>query len=135
MEIIANILGGIAGRLVGGLLALKAVKDGVRQLEEQEVRRLRVQCVVDIMGLRHILSDAPVHTGVSEDWARFTTAINKIPVLFADSTAILDSYREFVESQNNLFLIPLARRLLEHGHKQLTDGDLELCYYAVKKDT
>lgn len=136
MEIIANILGGLVGGLVAGFFALKAVRDGVERLEEQEIRRLKVQCVISIMSLRHILTDA-ADAGAPEDWWRLTAEVNKIPALFADSLSVLEKYGDFINSQNNLNLIPLIRTLLADvkvTEKQLTNTELEEIWYAKKRD-
>ena len=70
---IATIAAGILCGLIGGALAffgaILAVKLGVKDLEATELRRQKLDCIVNLYGLRYVLSPEPVQR--DEDRTRF----------------------------------------------------------------
>jgi hypothetical protein len=94
---IANILAGVISGVIGGGLAilgaLLAVRKGVRDLEENEIRQQRVTCIANLYGLRFALS--PELSARPEDQARFMFEINRAGALFADDPEILNGIRDF----------------------------------------
>jgi hypothetical protein len=91
---------GFAGALVGAAIAgyaairasVRAVDRGFDRLEQQEIRRMKVECVVNMAGARFVLDRVNPN---NEDQARFNVELNKIPVLFADDESVMRHYRLF----------------------------------------
>ena len=97
---LASALIGLAGALIGAAIAgyaairaaVKAVDRGFDRLEYQEIRRMKVECVVNMAGARFVLDNQNPNY---EDHARFNIELNKIPVLFADNENVMRPYRLF----------------------------------------
>jgi hypothetical protein len=96
----AAIWSGILSGTICGVLAivgaLAAVLKGIRDLEKNEIRRHRVECITSLYGLRFILSEG--YSPRPEDVARFMFEINRAGALFAEDAAVLNGLRDFYES-------------------------------------
>lgn len=96
---LATIIAGIISGALGGTLAIigavLAVQKGVRDLEGTEIRRLRVECITNLYGLRYAITDG--FAARAEDQARFMFEINRAGALFADDVEILRELRDFYE--------------------------------------
>lgn len=66
-----------------------------RQLEQTEIRRQKVECIVALFGLRFVLGNNPAFP---EFRAQFMYALNKIAVLWADDANVLKNLRDFYGS-------------------------------------
>jgi hypothetical protein len=108
---------GLVGALVGAAIAgwaaiygaVKAVDRGFDRLEQQEIRRMKVECVVNMAGARFVLDRGKAS---DDDEARFNVELNKIPVLFADEESVMRLYRLFASNSgesSNIF--PLMEAL------------------------
>jgi hypothetical protein len=92
----------LSGAICGGSAivgAIWAVRKGLRELEETEIRRQRVECITSMYGLRFVLSDPSA--GFSprpEDVARFMFEFNRAGALFAKDGEVLNGLRDFYES-------------------------------------
>jgi hypothetical protein len=96
---VAALIGaGIAGYM-GIHAAVKAVDRGFDRLEHQEIRRMKVECVVNPAGARFVLDNRNPNP---EDQARFDVELNKIPVLFADDETVMRPYRLFASNPGDI---------------------------------
>ena len=142
----ATILAGAISGALGGTLAvfgaLRAVRNGIRDLEEVEIRRQRVSCITSLHGLRFILSVRPPSVPPRpEDIAAFSFEINKAGLLFADDMDILKDLRDFREAViNNVDATALWVRLIRKMGAQtrlhvegLSDSDLTNAFYVQTK--
>jgi hypothetical protein len=91
----AGIISGIIGGGLAVIAALLAVHLGISKLEQTEIRRLRVECITNLYGLRFVTSEAPARP---EDVARYMFELNRAVTLFADDTDTLNELRDFYES-------------------------------------
>ncbi len=95
----ATILAGVISGVLGGTLAIigaiLAVRKGVRDLERTEIRRLRVECITNLYGLRYAITDG--FAARPDDQARFMFEMNRAGALFADDVEILRELRDFYE--------------------------------------
>src|SRR6266498_2827275 len=89
----------VEGVLSGGIAAFGAwyaVRAGVRNLEATEHRRERISCVINLYGLRYVLSPDPVQR--DEDRTRFMFEIGRAGALFADDREVQKRLRDFYDS-------------------------------------
>jgi hypothetical protein len=105
---------GFAGGVVAGAAAIYAavlaVDRAFARLENTEIRRMKVACVVNLTGARFVLDKKAPHP---EDQARFNFELNKIPVLFADDEAVMSAYRLFAADPQTIEKIhPLIEALV-----------------------
>ncbi|MCW5966861.1 MAG: hypothetical protein KIT83_22670 [Bryobacterales bacterium] len=106
---VAALLGaGIAG-CMGIYAAVKAVDRGFDRLEQQEIRRMKVECVVNMTGARFVLDKRRPNP---EDEARFNVELNKIPLLFSDDENVMRAYRQFASNPGKITnLYPMMESL------------------------
>ena len=91
--IIAGVLSGLLGGGIAAWGALFAVRAGVRDLEATERRRQKISCVINLYGLRCVLSPDPVQR--DEDRTRFICEIGRAAALFADDAEVQKQLRDF----------------------------------------
>jgi hypothetical protein len=114
----------ISGLLSGGIAAFGAwiaVKLGVSDLEAVERRRQKISCVINLYGLRYVLSPDPVQR--DEDRTRFMFEIGRAGALFADDAEVQKKLRDFygaVQKQDQLKREIVARE--QAGKPDPQDG-------------
>ncbi len=133
----ATILEGFISGAIGGSLAvigaLWAVRNGIRNLEDVEIRRHRVACVTNLYALCPIFSNTPPgKVPRDQDVAAFSFEINRAKLLFAGAPNVRNAIRDFhltinkgVDASPQLFA--LIKRMGEHTRlrlDQLSDADL-----------
>lgn len=134
----ATILEGIISGVLGGSLAvvgaLWAVHNGIRDLEDVEIRRHRVTCITNMYALRYIFGVMPpAGPPRAEDAAAFAFEINRAGLLFADTPGILNDLRDLHDAINkNREASPQFLALIKHMAAQtrlhldqLSDADLK----------
>jgi len=134
---IATILSGIFCGLIGGALAFlgakRAVKEGVRDLEETEIRRQKLDCILNLYGLRYVLGQGPCCR--DEDRTRFMFEISRASALFAEDVEVQKGMRDFhagikrddPEAQRTDRLISLIKQMSESARcpiQALSDTDV-----------
>ena len=77
--IVAGVLSGLLGGGIAAWGAWYAVKTGVSDLEATERRRQKISCVINLYGLRYVLSPDPVQR--DEDRTRFMFEIGRAGAL------------------------------------------------------
>jgi len=100
---------------------------GLYVFKKQHLHKMRMDLFSDLMGNRHNL------TGDA-----FTTALNRVFVVFDDDPAVIRAVREFThvagkQSATNKDLINIFRpicRNLKIGEAVITDGDFETAFNA-----
>jgi hypothetical protein len=133
----ATILDGFISGAVGGSLAvigaLWAVRNGIRNLEDVEIRRHRVACVTNLYALCPIFSNSPPGTLPREqDVAAFSFEINRAKLLFAGTQNVTNDIRDLHLTLNkNVDAGPQFFALIKHMGEQtrlrldqLSDADL-----------
>jgi hypothetical protein len=134
---VATILAGVISGGVGGSLAvvgaLWAVRRGIRDLEDVEIRRHRVTCITNLYALRHILGvRPPAPPPRAEDAAAFAFELNRAGLLFANNQRVLNDLRDFHDLiTKNVDATPQLLALLKHMAEQtrldvsgLSDADI-----------
>jgi hypothetical protein len=125
-NITAAVLGGLLSGLGAVVGALWAVGRGLRKLERQEVRRQQVQCIVNLYGSR--VAIAPNNEPQPENRQRFFFELNKVGVLFADSTNVrecLRAYRTNGSTSNLITLVKAMCECVDIDASSLTNDDVE----------
>jgi hypothetical protein len=84
--LVAALISGVLGGGIAAWGAWYAVKAGVNDLEAIERRRQKVSCVINLYGLRYVLSPDPVQR--DEDRAQFMFEIGRAGALFADDMEV-----------------------------------------------
>ena len=133
----ATILEGIIGGGIGGSLAvvgaLWAERNGIRDLEDVEIRRHRVTCVTNLYALCPIFSKKPPGPLPREqDVAAFSFEINRAKLLFAGTPSVTNDIRDLQLTLNkNVDAGPQFFALIRHMGEttrlhldQLSDADL-----------
>ncbi len=132
----ATILEGIISGGLGGTLAvigaLWAVRHGIGDLEDVEIRRHRVTCVTNLYALCPIFSNKPQGIPREQDVAAFSFEINRAKLLFADTTSVTNDIRDLHLTLNkNVDAGPQFFALIRHMGEQtrlhldhLSDADL-----------
>jgi hypothetical protein len=94
---IATIVSGILCGLIGGTLAfigaVRAVRAGVKDLEATELRRQKLDCILNLHGLRYVLSERPAQR--DEDRTRFMFEMGRASALFAEDAEVQKGMRDF----------------------------------------
>jgi hypothetical protein len=134
---VATILEGIISGGIGGSLAvigaLWAVRNGIRDLEDVEIRRHRVTCVTNLYALCPIFSNKPPGALPREqDVAAFSFEINRAKVLFAGTPSVTNDIRDLhLTLSKNMDAGPQFFSLIKHMGEQtrlhlnqLSDADL-----------
>jgi hypothetical protein len=101
-------------------------------LERAEIRKLRVECVTNLSGLRFVLGEVlptgqiPILTDA--DIAKFMFEMNRIPLLWADNPEVLTSVRNYqadTVNKDKLFaIIRAAATTTALGVHNLSDVDM-----------
>ena len=109
-----TLLGAVVGAIVGGFMARKAalavVQKASQDLESQEIRRQKVECLVALSGLRFVIErSSPVRT--EEYRAKLAFELNKIPILWSGDPEVLRATRELLSDSNITRLVTLLRSL------------------------
>jgi len=80
-----NIVSGILSGVIGGVLSIDRSNRGgymgIRKLEESEIRKQKVDCIVNLYGLRYVMVEGHAHS--AEDRSRLAFEMNRAGVLFA----------------------------------------------------
>ena len=103
LEATATIIAGVLSGLIGGTIAAwgawyavkVGIKAGVKDLEETELRRQRIACVINLYGLRYVLSAGPVQVQRDEDRTQFMFEMGRAAALFAHDVEIQKKLRDF----------------------------------------
>jgi uncharacterized membrane protein len=120
VPIISSIIGGILA-MVG---AVWAVRKTSRSLELDEIRRSRVECLSNLIGLRYTITKSILS---QDDRSRRSFELNRIPILWSDDQAVLEAVREFHAAQTETRLIAIIRAMGRNSKfpvENLTDTDL-----------
>jgi hypothetical protein len=129
------LLGGIIAGVCAIYAALTAVNRGFAKLEEQEIKRTRVQCVLDLLAFRHVFN--PDQKPTAEHCFKFMIEVNKLPGLFADDAEVMNHYRAYLNNRDDPNLHTLLRSLLQKvhiTHGSLSNDDLTAIFTLVPKD-
>ena len=120
---------GLIGAIIGGLLAYRgaiyAVNRASQDLEQSEIRRLKVECITALTGLRWVISDMPIKP--VEYKARLMFELNRIPALWANEPEVLINLRDFQTYGGNDRFVVLVRSLgssTKLSIESLSDSDL-----------
>lgn len=113
MSVIATLIAGIGGAYFGGRLAANGAAEAVRvtlsSLEDQELRKLRVKCIYELIAHRYVLQDPE-----KRDWAEkrpFNASLNAVTALWAGDQAALSKVRVLRNGASNLALYELVNYL------------------------
>jgi len=97
---IPTILSGVLCGLIGGALAfigaMRAVKEGVKDLEKTELRRQKLDCILNLYGLRYVLGEGP--SCRDEDRTRFMFETSRAGALFAEDAEVQKGMRDFYDA-------------------------------------
>jgi hypothetical protein len=111
----ALIAGGAAifGAFVGGAMAYMAAIRGFKMkseaVESTEIRQKKVECVVNLSGLKWVLGSYQI---VPDEFkARFLFELNRISVLWSNDREATRSLRDFFADRTNESLVSLIRKL------------------------
>lgn len=124
----------------GGLAvlgALWAVRNGINDLEDVEIRRHRVTCVTNLYGLCPIFGKKPPGLLPREqDVAAFSFEINRAKLLFAKTPSVTSDIRDLLLTLNkNVDAGPQFFALIRHMGEQtrlhldqLSEADLDTVF-------
>lgn len=117
-QVILSLISGLIGAVVGGALtvwgSLKTLNMTMSNLERAEIRRMKVECVVNLAGLRFIFSEARpglVPIPADAEIVKLMFELNRIPILWADDAEVLKAVHDFhAEPTNKDRLFAIIRR-------------------------
>jgi hypothetical protein len=125
ISFLTAVIGAIVGSTIGVLGAIWIFKKSTNELELVEIRRQKVECLVNIAGLRFVLSMGQPRR---EEYAsKLMFELNKIPILWSDDVATLSMLRDFNADRTNDRLFKLIRSLGETTKfpmQNLIDADI-----------
>jgi hypothetical protein len=136
-EVISSALidGGAAifGALVGGATAYRAAVKGFKMnslaVESTEIRRQKVECVINLSGLKWVLGSYQL---VPDEFkARFLFELNRISVLWSHDRETMRSLRDFFADRSNERLVSLVRRLSASVNlptEELSDAEIQIIF-------
>jgi len=116
--------------------SMKSLNMTTANLERAEIRRLRVECVTNLAGLRFLFGDKlpPGQSPIPADAeiVKFMFELNRIPILWADDKQVLNSVRSFhAEPTNKDRLFAIIRhtaRTTSLGEDNLPDADMNAVF-------
>jgi hypothetical protein len=118
----------IVSSIIGGILAMVgavwAVRKASKDLELDEIRRSKVECLSNLIGLRYTISKSVL---TREDMSRRSFELNRIPILWSDDPEVLKAIRDFHAAQTDGRLIALIRAMGKTSRFQmenLADADI-----------
>jgi hypothetical protein len=114
-QVVLSLISGLLGAIVGGAMALwgsmKSLNTTMANLERAEIRRMRVECVTNLAGLRGLLGEAK-HIVTEADAAKLMFELNRISTLWSHDAEVLRAVRDFIaEPQNKDRLFRLIRTI------------------------
>jgi hypothetical protein len=119
----------LLGALVGGKMAVRgaisAVERAVMTTEETEIRRLKVECLTNLTGLRFVITEG--QSRLDEYLSRAMFEMNKIAVLWSDDPEVLKNMRDFYAERSNTRIVTLIRSMgksTKFPLDSLSDADL-----------
>jgi len=122
----AAILGVFVGSGATYRAAIKSFKMNSSAIESTEIRRQKVECVINLSGLQWVLGSAPL---VPDEFkSRFLFELNRIAVLWSDDPESIRSLRDFFADRTNERLVSLVRILSESVNlqtKTLNDAEVQ----------
>jgi hypothetical protein len=105
----AAIFGAFVGGAVAYLAAIKGFKMNSQAVESTEIKQKKVECVVNLSGLKWVLGSYQL---VPDEFkARFLFELNRISVLWSNDREAMKSLRDFFADRTNERLVSLFRRL------------------------
>ena len=118
----------IFSAIIGGVLALVgaiwAVREAAKGLENSEIRRQRIDCVSNLVGLRYTITSANIS---NEDRSSLLFELNRITILWSDNSAVLMRMREFYSNRTNEGFMRLVRAMAQTtalNVENISDADL-----------
>ena len=121
----ATLLGAVVGGVISAWTTKRALEHATRNLEATERRRLKVECLTNIGGLRFVMSQGA--SPPTEFKAKLAFELNRVLVLWADDAAAIKDVRDFYGDQTNDRFVKLFRSLAVTTNLQcdhLSDADL-----------
>jgi hypothetical protein len=134
VNIVAGVLSGVVGGGLATLGAILAVNIGIRKLEESEIRKQKVDCIVTMYGLRFVMVEGQNHA--QEDRSRLMFEMNRAGVLFADDPQVQNDLRDYRNGQSNERLIALIHSMgktTKLNTSLLSKSDIENVFLAYNR--
>jgi hypothetical protein len=97
--------------------SILGIKKSFQNLELEEIKKQKTQCVISLFGSQWIIADNLVAT--DEDRSRFMYEFNKIYALWGDNKKIIDSVNNFIITRTNEKYICLLRNIANDTKIQL----------------
>src|SRR6266481_1145767 len=105
----AAIFGAFVGGVMAYLAAIKGFKANSQAIESTEIRQKKVECVINLSGLKWVLGSYQL---VPDEFkARFLFELNRISVLWCNDGEAMRSLRDFFADRTNERLVSLIRSL------------------------
>ena len=134
-QVVLSLISGLFGAVVGGAMSVwgsrTVLSTSMANLERAEVRRLRVQCLVNVSGWKFLgAALKPGHTPIctDADQSQSMFELNKVFTLWADDPEVLTKARDYYGDMNNrvrLFnLIRSMARTTMLNFDALSDQDI-----------
>jgi hypothetical protein len=139
-QVILSLLSGLVGAIVGGSMAvwgsMKSLNTTMANIERAEIRKLRVECVTNLAGLRFVMGDnvplGRVPIPVDAYIAKLMFELNRVAMLWADDLEVLNSVRNFHGDPGNkdkLFaILRSAAKTTSLGEHNLLDSDINAVF-------
>jgi hypothetical protein len=126
----AAILGAFVGGTATYLAAIKGLKMNSQAVESTEIRRQKVECVINLSGLKWVLGSYQL---VPDEFkARFLFELNRISVLWSNDRDAMKSLRDFFVDRTNERLVSLVRSLcasISLPAEALSDAEIQNTFY------
>lgn len=108
---VAAIIGAVVGGAAAYLAAVKGFKANSSAVESTELRQRKVECVLNLSGLKWVLGSYQL---VPDEFkARFLFELNRISVLWSKDREAMKNLRDFFAERTNEHLVTLLRGLCE----------------------
>jgi hypothetical protein len=123
---VAAIFGSFVGGAVTYLAAVKGFKKNSQDVDSTEIRRQRIECVINLSGLKWVFGSYQL---VPDEFkARFLFEVNRISVLWSDDRETMRSLRDFFADRTNEYLVSLVQRLcvsIDLPAEELSDAEIK----------
>ena len=103
-QIVISLISGVVGAMVGGTMTVlgskKVLTTSMANLERAEIRKLKVECLSNLIGLRFV-TPAPTDQ-LPEYVSKWMFEMNRICVLWSDDPCVMKDLRDFNAEPSNI---------------------------------
>jgi hypothetical protein len=138
--LLISLLSGLVGSVIGGALAIwgarSTLRASQRDIEIDELRRLRLDCLVNLVGLRFVIADEQTFVS-DDDKSRIMFELNRAVALWADNNRVQNLLRDIRRKHTSNNTVEMLRAMAETTNiplNNLAESDLNSLFVLRRLD-